>query len=137
MWLLIIRETANEHRRARRLSGTGKEKKCQSLSHIQLFATSWTVAHKAPLSLEFSRQVYWSELAFPSPGELPDPGAKLRSPALQKDSLPTELLGKPHVAYEKRQIYFLLFTAVSRKCTVSFLYSKISSTAFSITELVV
>ena len=95
MWLLIIRETANEHRRARRLSGTGKEKKCQSLSHIQLFATSWTVAHKAPLSLEFSRQVYWSELAFPSPGELPDPGAKLRSPALQADSLLSEPPGKP------------------------------------------
>ena len=57
------------------------------LSHIQLFATSWTVAHKAPLSLEFSRQVYWSGLAFPSPGDLPYPGVKLRSPALQADSL--------------------------------------------------
>ena len=41
---------------------------CQSLSHVQLFATPWTVALQAPLSIEFSRQEYWSGLAFPSPG---------------------------------------------------------------------
>ena len=57
--------------------------------------TPWTVAHLAPLSMKFSRQEYWSELPFPSPGDLPDPGIKPRSPALQADSLPTELLGKP------------------------------------------
>ena len=54
-------------------------------------ATPWTVAHQAPLSMGFSRQEYWSELPFPSPGDLPDPGIKPRSPALQADSLPTEL----------------------------------------------
>ena len=51
----------------------------------------WTVACQAPLSVGFSRQEYWSELPFPSPEDLPDPGIELRSPALQADSLPTEL----------------------------------------------
>ena len=41
---------------------------CYSLSHVQLFATPWTVAHHAPLSIEFSRQEYWSGLPFHSPG---------------------------------------------------------------------
>ena len=45
--------------------------------------------------MEFSRQEYWSGLPFPSPGNLPDPGINPRSPALQADSLPSELLGKP------------------------------------------
>ena len=44
------------------------------LSCTDSFVTSWTVAHQAPLSLEFSRQEYWSGLPFPSPGDLPDPG---------------------------------------------------------------
>ena len=43
----------------------------------------------------FSRQEYWSGLPFPSPGDLSDPGFKLRSPAMQADSLPTELRGNP------------------------------------------
>ena len=50
-----------------------------------------TVAHQAPLSMEFSRQEYWSGLPFPSPGDLPDPGIEARSPELQADALPTEL----------------------------------------------
>ena len=45
--------------------------------------------------MEFSRQEYWSGLPFPSPGDLPDPGIKPRSPILQADSLPSELPGKP------------------------------------------
>ena len=52
--------------------------------------TPCTVAHQGPLSMEFSRQEYWSELPFPSPGYLPDPGIEPRSPALQVDSLPSE-----------------------------------------------
>ena len=43
------------------------------LSHIQLFATPWTVTQQAPISMEFSRQEYWSGLPFPSPGDVPDP----------------------------------------------------------------
>ena len=55
------------------------------LSRAPLFATPGTAAHQAPLSMEFSRQEYWSGLPFPSPGDLPSPGIKsvsLRSPAL-------------------------------------------------------
>ena len=53
-------------------------------SHVQLFVASWTVAHQGPLSLEVSRQEYWSRLPFPTPGDLPDPGIEpesLASPA--------------------------------------------------------
>ena len=60
------------------------------LSHVQLFVTQWTVAYQAPLSMGFSRQEYWSELQFPSPGELPDPGIEPQSPTLQADALPSE-----------------------------------------------
>ena len=48
--------------------------------------------------MEFSRLEYWSGLPFPSPGDLPDPGIKLRSPALQADSLPPEPPGRPYRA---------------------------------------
>ena len=46
--------------------------KCSLPSRVRLFATPWTVAHQAPLSMGFSRQEYWSGLPFPSPGDLPD-----------------------------------------------------------------
>jgi len=65
------------------------------LSRVSLFVTLWTVVYQAPLSMAFSRQEYWSELPFPSPGDLPNPGIKPRSPALQADSLPSEPPGKP------------------------------------------
>ena len=74
----------------------------QSLSHVQLFATPWTVAFQATLSMGFSRQEYWSGLPFPSPRDLPNPGVEPiagRSPALQADSLPAERPGKPHFIY--------------------------------------
>ena len=54
-------------------------------SHVQLFATLWTVACQAPLSMGFCRQRYWNRLPFPPPRDLPDPGIKptsFRSPAL-------------------------------------------------------
>ena len=54
----------------------------KSLSCVWLFATPWTIAYQAPLSVEVSRQEYWSGLPFPSPGDLPDPGIELESPAL-------------------------------------------------------
>ena len=57
-------------------------------SHVQLFATPWTVAHQASPSTEFSRHEYW--LPFPSPGDLPNQGIEPRSPALQADALPSE-----------------------------------------------
>ena len=58
-------------------------------------AAPWTVACQAPLSMGFLRQAYWSGLPVPSLGDLPDPGIELESPALQADSLLTELQGKP------------------------------------------
>ena len=48
--------------------------KVKSLSRVRLFATPWTIAHQAPPFMEFSRQEYWSELPFPSRGDLPNPG---------------------------------------------------------------
>ena len=72
--------------------------KVKSLSHIRLFATPWTVAYQSPLSMEFSRQEYWSRLPFPSPGDLPDPGIEPGSPALQADALPSEPPGKQHTS---------------------------------------
>ena len=65
-------------------------------NHDQHFATPWTVVCQAPLSTGFSRQEYWSGWPCPPPGDLPDPGIKAGSPALQADSLPTELPGKPN-----------------------------------------
>ena len=65
------------------------------LSHVQLFATPWTVAYQAPPSMGFSRQEYWSGLPFPSPGDLPNPGIEPGSPAFQADALTSEPPGKP------------------------------------------
>ena len=67
----------------------------QSPSPVQLFATPWTVAYQASLSMGFSRQEYWSGLPFPSPGDLPNPGIKPGSPALGADALTSEPPGKP------------------------------------------
>ena len=67
-------------------------------NHAQLFATSWTVAHQASLSLGFSRQEYWSGLPCPAPGDRPDPGtepASLMSPALAGVFFTTCAPGKP------------------------------------------
>ena len=60
------------------------------LSHVQLFATPWTVARQPLVSIGFSRQEHWSRLPFPSPGDLPDLGIEPGSPALQADALPSE-----------------------------------------------
>ena len=56
------------------------------VTSVQLFVTPWTVSYQSPLSMEISRQEYWSVLACPSPGDLPDPGIELGSPVLQADS---------------------------------------------------
>ena len=64
--------------------------KVKLLSRVQLFATPWTVAYHTPSSMRFSRQEYWSGLPFPSPGNLPNPGIKPGSPALEADALTSE-----------------------------------------------
>ena len=71
----------------------------KSFSCVPLFATPWTVAHQAPLSMGFSRQEYWSGLPFPPPGDFPDTGIEptsLTSPALAVGSLPLHHLGSPY-----------------------------------------
>ena len=67
-----------------------EKRKWKSLSHVQLFATPWTMK-----SMEFSRPRILEWVAVPSPGDLPNPGIEPRPPALQADSLPAEPLGKP------------------------------------------
>ena len=71
--------------------------KVKSLSHVRLFVTLWTVAYQASPSMGFSGQEYWSRLPFPSPGDLPDPGIKPRSLALEADALTSEPPGKPKI----------------------------------------
>ena len=75
-------------------------------SHIWLFATLWTVACQAPLSMGFSRQEYWTGLPFPSPEDPPNPGIEPSSPVFQADSLLTELKWKP-LSASVRSIQFL------------------------------
>ena len=67
----------------------------RSLSRVWLFATSWTVALQAPLSMEFSRQEPWSGKSLPSARDLPNPGTEPRSPALREVSLLSEPPEKP------------------------------------------
>ena len=68
------------------LAAIKRKKKRKSFSCVWLFVTPWTVVHQAPLSMEFSKQEYWSGLPFLSVGDLPDPGIKPRSPSFQADS---------------------------------------------------
>ena len=66
----------------------------QSLSQVQLFASPWTVALQAPLSMGFSRQEFWSGLPFSTLGDLSNLGIKLVSPALAYGFFTIEPLGK-------------------------------------------
>ena len=76
----------------------------QLLSCVRLLLTPWPVARQALPSMGFSRQEYWSELPFPPPGDLPDPGIEPASPALQVDSLPTELPGMSDLKTSKDEM---------------------------------
>ena len=74
--------------------------KVKSLGCVQLFVTPWTVAHQPPLSIGFSRQEYWSGLACPPPGDLPDSGIEpmsLMSPALAGGVFPTSATWEVHL----------------------------------------
>ena len=66
-----------------------------ALSCVCLFATPWTIAHQAPLSMEVFRQEYWSGLPFPLQEDLSNPGIQLESPALIGRFITTEPHGKP------------------------------------------
>ena len=68
---------------------------CARAQLCPILATLGTIAHQAPLSMEFSRQEYWSGLPFPTPGYLPNPGIKPKSPTLVGEFFTTEPPGKP------------------------------------------
>ena len=74
------------------------------LSCVRLFATPWTIARQAPLSMGFPRQEYWSGLLFAPPGDLPDPGTESAS-ALTGGFFTTEPLGRPH----SKIIYHIIY----------------------------
>ena len=75
--------------------------KVKLLSRVRLFVTPWTVAYQAPPSMGFSRQECWSGWTFPSSGDLPDPGIKPGSPALQANTLPSEPPGTRKLALKE------------------------------------
>ena len=72
--------------------------KVETVTDFIFLGSKVTAAHQVPLSMGFSRQEYWSGLPFPSPRDFPNPEMEPWSPALQADSLPTELQGKHHVS---------------------------------------
>ena len=76
------------------------------LSHVDSSETPWTVACQAPLSMGFPRQEYWNGLAFPSPGDLPNPGIEPGSPTLQADDLLSEPPGKSHFSRGTSELVF-------------------------------
>ena len=81
------------------------------LSHVQLFETPWTVACQASLSMEFSKQEYWSRLSYPVPGDLPDPRIEPMSPTLAGGFFTTEPPGKPLFSLFKKTVYYNVLTA--------------------------
>ena len=83
-------KTKNKKKKKKLAVLWGKKVKVLVAYSVQLFTTPWTIIHLAPLSMEFSRQEYWSGLPFPSPGDLPNPGNEPGSLASQADSLPCE-----------------------------------------------
>ena len=91
---------------------------CQSLSHVQLFVTPWTVALQASLFTEFSRQEYldsWSGLPFPSPEDLPNPGIEPWSPASRAYSLLFELQGSPWILGWAKSSFGISVSSYGRK----------------------
>ena len=68
---------------------------CCLVAESDSFATQWTAAYLAPLSIGFPRQEHWSGLPFPFPGDLSDPGIEPGSPALEADALTSEPPDKP------------------------------------------
>ena len=77
---------------------------CSVTQLCATLAIPWSAAHQAPLSMGFPRQEYWRRLPFPSPGDLPDSGIELASPALAGGVFTTEPSGKPCVSHMDHEI---------------------------------
>ncbi|CAI9176201.1 unnamed protein product [Rangifer tarandus platyrhynchus] len=78
--------------------GVGRGEEMHAQSCLTLFLASWAATHQVPLSMEFSRQEYWSGLPLPSPGDLPDPGMEPTTPvshSLAGEFFTTASPGKP------------------------------------------
>ena len=98
-------------------------------SHVQLFATPWTIACQAPLSMGFSRQEYWSGLPFPSPGDLPNPGLNPHLSRLlhwQVGSLPLVPSGKPRTYVHLWLIHVDVWQKPNQYCKAIILQLKIN-----------
>ena len=74
-----------------------KESESEVAQSCLTLCDPWTVARQSPLSMEFSRQEYWSGLPLPSPGDLSNSGIEPGSPTSQADSLPSQSPGKPQI----------------------------------------
>ena len=83
------------------------------------FATLWTVAHQAPLSMEFPKQEYWSGLPFPSPGDLPDPGIKSESPALARGFFTTSTKARHKLLIIRKKIIYIYYITQKGDCCFS------------------
>ena len=94
----------------------------QSLSCVRLFATPWTVAHQAPLSMGFSRQEYWSGLPFSSPVHCSHIGSELASPALAGRFFTTAPLRKPKLRHTEEQFKIASCTDLHKYIIKLFLY---------------
>ena len=101
--------------------------KVKSLSRARLLATPWTGAYEAPPSMGFSRQEYWSGLPLPSPGDLPDPGIKPGSPALEADTLTSEPPGKPLICVREWTLTSLKTRASKVKSETQFFTSYVKN----------
>ena len=97
------------------------EVEVKSLSHVRLFATPWTVAYHALLSMGFSRQEYWSGLPFPSPEDLPDPGIEPRSPAFYLHTIQNVFVEHPLSARlpEKSSTKLSIYSPSHSACLLS------------------
>ena len=90
------------------------------LSRVQFFLTSWTVARQAPLSMELSRQEFWSGLPFPSPEDLPNPGTEPSLLCLlhwEAGSLALHHLGSPHTTWVDLKAFLSPLEAVHADST--------------------
>ena len=86
-----------------------------SLIQLQLFATPWTIALQAPLSMGLSRQEYWSGLPFPPPRDLPNPGIKSTSPALAGGFFTTKPPRKPRSFHRSPLLQGHFYAAPSQR----------------------
>ena len=103
------------------ITQSGEKVKVMVIQSWLTLCDPWTGVCQAPLCMEFSRKEYWSGWPFPSPGDLPNPGIKAWSPALQADSLLFELPGKPHLEWTMALFNHQLIANLIENLSVNYL----------------